>query len=158
LCRSVVPTAACNNTNIFCTGDPAADGADSGCPVGVDVIDNVVGYQAANPNAQFIQANYGALANVGRAGLQLDPINNLDITALNRFRIHERFRVESRASATNVLNHPQYIGGFLNDVGPIGFTGSEAGYAQPQNSSFNQPSQFFSSNPRVMTLALKIFF
>jgi hypothetical protein len=158
LCRGVVPTAACTNTNLFCTGDLAVDGADSGCTPGVDVIDNVVGYQAANPNAQFIQANYGTLANVGRAGLQLDAINNFDVTALKRFTITERFRVEFRASATNVFNHPQYIGGFLNDVGPIGFTGSEAGFAQPQNSSFNQPSQFFSSNPRIMTLALKIFF
>jgi hypothetical protein len=111
-----------------------------------------------NPNAQFIQANLGTQANVGRAGLQLDPINNLDVTALKRFTITERFRVEFRASATNVLNHPQYIGGFLNDVGPIGFTGAEAGFARPNNSGFNQPSQFFSSNPRIMTLALKIFF
>jgi len=28
----------------------------------------------------------------------------------------------------------------------------------PNNSSFNQPSQVFSSNPRVLQLALKIFF
>ena len=132
------------------------------CPATVsDANDNpagVVGYLADNPNAQYIQAGYGALANVGRAGLQLNPINDVDVTALKRFTITERFRVEFRASATNVFNHPQYIGGFLNDVAPIGFTGSEAGFAQPQNSAFNQPSAFFSSNPRVMTLALKIFF
>ena len=78
---------------------------------------------------------------MGRAGLQLDPINDVDVTALKRFTITERFRVEFRASASNVLQPPQYIGGFLNDVGPIGFTGSEAGYAAPQNSAFNQPSR-----------------
>jgi hypothetical protein len=156
LCRSVVPGASCTNTNILCTGDPTVDA--SGCTPGVDVVDNVVGYQAVNPNAQFIQANLGTQPNVGRAGLQLNPINDVDVTALKRFTITERFRVEFRASATNVFNHPQYVGGFLNDVAPIGFTGSEAGFARPNNSSFNQPSQFFSSNPRVMTLALKIFF
>jgi hypothetical protein len=132
------------------------------CPTTVtDANDNpagVVGYLATNPNAQYIQAGYGALADVGRSGLQLNPINNVDVTALKRFTITERFRVEFRASATNVLNHPQYVGGFLNDVGPIGFTGSEAGFGQPQNGAFNQPSAFFSSNPRIMTLALKIFF
>ena len=147
-----------SGTNVLCTGNPAIDGAGSGCPLGIDVVDNVVGYQAVNPNAQYIQANYGALANVGRNVLQLDPTNNLDLTALKRFTITERFRIEFRASATNVLNHAQYIGGYLNDVAPIGFTGFERGFAEPSNAGFNQPSQFFSSNPRVMTLALKIFF
>jgi len=158
LCRSVIPTASCNNTNVLCTGNPAVDGSGSGCPVGIDVIDNVVGYQATNPGAGFIEANYGTLANVGRNVLQLDPTNNLDLTALKRFTITERFRVEFRASATNVLNHAQYVGGFLNDITPIGFTGFQRGFTEPGNSAFNQPSQFFSSNPRVMTLALKIFF
>jgi hypothetical protein len=158
LCRSVVPTATCTNSNLFCTGNPAVDGAGSGCPVGIDVIDNVVGYQAINPDAQYISAGYGALANVGRNVLQLDATNNLDLTALKRFTITERFRVEFRASATNVLNHAQYIGGYLNDVAPIGFTGFERGFTEPSNAGFNQPSQFFSSNPRQLTLVLKIFF
>ena len=118
----------------------------------------VVGYLATNPNAQYIQAGFGALANVGRNVLQLDPTNNLDLTALKRFTLTERFKIEFRASASNVLNHAQYIGGYLNDVAPIGFTGFERGYAEPSNSAFNQPSQFFSSNPRQLTLVLKIFF
>ena len=158
LCRSVVPTATCTNSNLFCTGNPAVDGAGSGCPTGIDVVDNVVGYQAVNPNAQFIQAGFGALANVGRNVLQLDPTNNLDLTVLKRFTITERYKVEFRASASNVLNHAQYIGGYLNDVAPIGFTGFERGFTEPTNAGFNQPSQFFSSNPRQLTLVLKIFF
>jgi hypothetical protein len=158
LCRSAVPTASCTNANLFCTGDLAVDGATSGCTAGVNVIGNVVGYQAVNPKAQYISAGYGALANVGRNVLQLDPTNNLDLTALKRFTITERFRVEFRASATNVLNHAQYVGGFLNDVTPVGFTGFQRGYTEPSNGGFNQPSQFFSSNPRAITLALKIFF
>jgi hypothetical protein len=158
LCRSAVPTAACTNANLFCTGDPTVDGADSGCPLGVNVIGNVVGYQAINPNAQFINTGFGALATSGRSVLQLDPINNLDLTALKRITINERFKVEFRASATNVLNHAQYIGGYLNDVAPIGFTGFQRGFAEPTNGAFNQPSQFFSSNPRQLTLVLKLFF
>jgi Carboxypeptidase regulatory-like domain len=160
LCRSVVPGPTCTNTNIMCTGNAAVDAANgnTNCPVGIDVIDNVVGYQAANPTAQFIQANYGALADVGRNTLQLDATNNLDLTALKRFTINERFKIEFRASASNVLNHAQYIGGYLNDVAPIGFTGFQRGYTEPSNAAFNNPSQFFSSNPRQLTLALKIFF
>jgi hypothetical protein len=120
----------------------------------------VVGYLATNPSAQYIQAGYGALATGGRSTLQLKPINDVDLSALKRFVITERFKIEFRASATNVLNHAQYVGGFLNDVQPPnpGFTGFQRNMLLPNNSSFNQPSQVFSSNPRVMQLALKIFF
>jgi len=118
----------------------------------------VVGYLANNPNAQFIQAGYGALANVGRSTLQLDPTNDVDLTALKRFSITERFKIELRGSASNLFNHAQYIGGFLNDVGAIGFTGTERNMLLPQNGAFNTPSAVFSSNPRQLTLSLKIFF
>jgi hypothetical protein len=47
----------------------------------------VVGYLASNPNAQYIQTGYGALANVGRSTLQLDPINDVDLSALKRINI-----------------------------------------------------------------------
>ena len=144
---AVIPL--CNSTVAVCPGTLTDAQAN---PAGV------VGYLATNPNAQYIQAGYGALANVGRNVLQLDPTNNLDLTALKRFTITERYKIEFRASASNVLNHAQYIGGYLNDVAPIGFTGFQRGFTEPSNAAFNQPSQFFSSNPRQLTLVLKIFF
>jgi len=143
----VVPL--CNSSVATCPGNLSDALAN---PVGV------VGYLATNPNAQYIQAGYGALANVGRNTLQLDPTNNVDLTALKRISISERFKVEFRASASNVFNHAQYIGGFLNDVGAIGFTGTQRNMLLPQNGAFNSPSSVFSSNPRTLTLALKIFF
>ena len=114
---------------------------------------------ATNPTAQYIQAGYGALATVGRNTLQLAPINDVDLTALKRFSINERFKIEVRASATNVLNHAQYVGGFLNDVQPAtGFTGFQRSMLEPSSPNFNQPSTVFSSNPRQLTLVLKLFF
>jgi hypothetical protein len=160
LCRSVVPTADCTNANLFCTGDPTIDGTPSDCPVGVNTIGNVVGYAAQN-NAQYLQANYGTRATVGRNTLQLKPINDVDLTALKRFTITERFKIEFRASATNVFNHAQYVGGFLNDVAPIpnpGFITFQRNMLEPSNPDFNNPRSVFSSNPRTMQLALKIFF
>jgi Carboxypeptidase regulatory-like domain/TonB dependent receptor len=139
----------CNSTVVTCPGSVADAHSD---PAGV------VGYLATNPSAQYIEAGYGARANVGRNTLQLDPTNNFDLTALKRISINERFKVEFRASASNVLNHAQYIGGFLNDVGAIGFTGTERNMLLPQNGAFNTPSAVFSSNPRALTLSLKIFF
>jgi Carboxypeptidase regulatory-like domain len=142
LCTSAV--AACPATLKAANANPAG----------------VVGYLATNPNAQYIEAGYGALANVGRNTLQLKPINDVDLSALKRFVITERFKVEFRASATNVLNHAQYVGGYLNDVQPQNpaFTGFQRNILLPNNSSFNDPRAVFSSNPRVMQLALKIFF
>ena len=162
LCRSAVPNQATNCTfsNIFCTGDVAIDGAGSGCTVGVDVIDNVVGYGANNSNAQYVRAGYGARSDVGRNTLQLAPINDWDVTALKRFSITERFRLEFQAQATNIFNHPQYVGGFLNDVRPPNpaFTGSQRNMLLPANADFNNASTVFSSNPRTLQLVLKIFF
>jgi hypothetical protein len=121
----------------------------------------VVGYLATNPSAQYIEAGYGALATVGRNTLQLKPINDVDMSVLKRITITERFRVEFRASASNLFNHAQYVGGFINDVAPIpspGFIGPQKNMLLPNNPDFNKPSTVFSSNPRTLQLALKIFF
>jgi hypothetical protein len=121
----------------------------------------VVGYLATNPSAQYIEAGYGALATVGRNTLQLKPINDVDMSVLKRITITERFRVEFRASASNLFNHAQYVGGFINDVAPIpspGFIGPQKNMLLPNNQDFNKPSTVFSSNPRTLQLALKIFF
>ena len=158
-----------NPTGVSGTGSgviPLCTSAVAVCPATVTAANakgkgaGVVGYLATNPNAQYIEAGFGALATVGRSTLQLKPINDVDLSALKRFVITERFKIEFRASATNVLNHAQYVGGFLNDVQPPtpNFTGFQRNMLLPNNPSFNNPSAVFSSNPRVLQLALKIYF
>ena len=142
-------TPLCRSTVASC---PATVSAANSHPAGV------VGYLSLNPTAQYVQAGYGAIANVGRNTLQLAPINDVDLTALKRFNITERFRIEFQAQAFNVFNHPQYVGGFINDVAPIGFTGSQKAVLEPQSVDFNKPSTQFASNARTLQLALKIFF
>jgi Carboxypeptidase regulatory-like domain len=157
LCRSVVPGADCALGNVLCTGNAATDAPS--CPGdGVNIEGNVVGYAAKNSGAKYVQAGLGAIANVGRNTLQLAPINDIDITALKRFSITERFRIEFQVQAFNVFNHPQYVGGYINDIAPLGFTGTERTMLEPQNANFNHPSQVFASNARTLQLALKIFF
>ena len=70
---------------------------------------------------------FGALANAGRDTMQLKPINDVDITALKRFRRREQVVSEFRASASNLFNHAQYIGGELDDLGQLGIHGFGAG-------------------------------
>jgi len=119
---------------------------------------NIVAYAAINPNAQYIQAGLGALANVGRNTLQAPPINDVDMSAVKRFSFTERYKIEFQAQFFNVLNHPQWVGGNINDIAAIGFTGFQRDILLPNNPLFNQPSQVFSGNARSMQLALKIFF
>jgi Carboxypeptidase regulatory-like domain len=157
-----------NPTGVKGTGSgviPLCTSAVASCPTTLtDAKANpvgVVGYLATNPNAQYITAGYGALADVGRNTLQLKPINDVDMSILKRITFTERFRVEFRASASNLFNHAQYVGGFINDVAPIpspGFIGPQKNMLLPDNPDFNNPSSVFSSNPRTLQLALKIFF
>ncbi len=111
-----------------------------------------------NPNAQYIVAGAGALSTTGRSTLQLHPIDNIDMTVSKRISLTERFRVEFQVQAFNLLNHSQYIGGFLNDVASIGFTGVERNMLLPSSPDFNKPQTVFSSNPRNLQLGFKLSF
>ncbi|MGA2421582.1 MAG: hypothetical protein ABSG69_16005, partial [Candidatus Acidiferrum sp.] len=159
VCRSVIPTADCTLANAFCTGVAAFDGPGTSCPAGVDIVDNVVAYSAVNTKAKYVEAYYGALANVGRNTVQLPPIDNIDIAAVKRFTITERFKVEFAAQVFNLFNHAQFVGGPLNDVESFGITGSARGALVPSNNQlFGSFSSVLPSNARTMQLSLKIFF
>ena len=119
----------------------------------------VVAYLADDPTAQYIRAGLGARATVGRNTLLTDPINNLDLTAVKRISVTERFKVELNANAFNVFNHPQFVPGSLNDIASIGYTQTGvSSYLQPGSSVFNKPDQTFAGNARTLQLGLKFIF
>jgi Carboxypeptidase regulatory-like domain len=117
-----------------------------------------VAYLANNPNAQYITASYGALATSPRNTLQTPPINNFDISAAKHFKFGERFQIDFLAQAFNLLNHPQFVTGYINDIASLGVTGPSRSYFIPSNSVFDNARQNFSSNPRTLQLALKLIF
>jgi hypothetical protein len=121
-----------------------------------------VAYLADNPNAGYIRAGQGAYPNAARNTYRFPPINNFDLTLKKSFNFTERLRLELLGQASNLFNHPQYTGGFLNDVSPVypqGFTSTQIrNFLNPANSTFNQPSQVFSSNPRSLIVAAKFIF
>jgi hypothetical protein len=118
----------------------------------------IVGWQAVNPNAQYIVAGMGSIATSSRNTLQTPPINNFDVSAAKHFKIGERFRVDFMAQAFNLFNHPQFVTGFINDVASDGVTGAARNFFIPSNAVFDNARQNFSSNPRTMQLALKFSF
>jgi len=153
LCTSALPGfATCGENDFSAKNGPPG-------PKNFDSRPFMVAYLASNPNAQYITAGQGALANAGRNTLQTRPISNLDVTAAKRFSLTERMHLEFQAQFLNVLNHPQFTPGFANRVDSIGFTGSApTNYLTPSNAVFNQPERAFPSNSRTLQLALKFIF
>jgi hypothetical protein len=120
---------------------------------------DIVAYVANNSGAGYIATPKGALATAGRNTGMLLPIDNIDLFAAKRFTFAERFGVELSARFSNILNHAQYTGGYINDVAPNGASSvAQHDVFVPGTSSFNDPSQAFSSNPRAITLTAKITF
>jgi hypothetical protein len=155
------------NTN-FASGTPGCSGTIVGFDClaqnGGDVPDSaVVGYLADNPNAQYIQAGFGARTNAGRNTLRLPILNNLDFTLAKNFRITEGQRLQFRADFFNALNHPQFLPPGLSTNGGSVFSagatnGPSFSFINLGSSNFNRPEQVFSSRPRTIQLALRYSF
>jgi hypothetical protein len=123
--------------------------------------DQVVAYVALNPNARYIQAGAGAYANGGRNTLPGRPINNVDFNLLKNFNIRERTKVQFSAQFFNLLNHAQFVPGFVNRVdnpSVSNTSGAVFNYLTPGDPNFNNPEAIYSSNPRGVQLALKLLF
>jgi hypothetical protein len=118
-----------------------------------------VAYLVTNPNAGYVATPKGALATATRNSMQMHPINNIDATIAKNLAISEKFKLQFSGRFYNILNHPQYVGGYIDDVAPIGFTGTaQHSFTIPSSSLFNQDSQVFSSNPRGITISAKFMF
>jgi hypothetical protein len=116
-----------------------------------------VAYLATDPNAEYIQAGKGALANGSRNSVALPHINNVDFTAVKRVTLTEHTSFEFQAQALNVLNHSQYVAGTISTVNLTGYTNITP-FVTVAGANFNNPKATFSNNPRTMQLALKFIF
>jgi hypothetical protein len=118
---------------------------------------SIVAYVANNPNARYVVAGSGALANGGRNTFPLHPINNIDLNLKKRFSFGERFSFDIGAQFYNILNHAQYTGGFTNDVASNGFIGARNDLV-PSDPLFGRFDQFYSSNSRAVQVFAHIVF
>lgn len=113
----------------------------------------------ANPNAYYITAGKYTRPTARRNTLAMPHISNLDFSILKRVNFTEHTSFEFSAQALNVLNHAQYVPGFISDVAPLGFTGgSVLSMLEPATTGFNQPKTVFSNHPRGMVLVAKFNF
>jgi len=117
-----------------------------------------VGYLANNPNAQYIVAGPGALANGGRNTLALAPVDNIDFALYKKFAVTERFGLQFGVQAFNLFNHPQFTGGFLSDVSPLATNAVPRNPLIPSNPDFGRFDLYFPSNARSLQLVAKFTF
>jgi len=138
-----------------------ANGVGSGVTPLTNSSGETVAYLATNPNAHYIAAGAGAFANGGRNTLAGRPIDNIDLNILKEIKTGDRVRMQFSAQLLNFLNHPQFVPGFTNRVDNPpnpNFSGSVFNYLTPGDPIFNNPEAIYSSNPRVIQLALKLLF
>ena len=126
------------------------------CPGLKNSAGDTVAYLAINPNAQYIQAQVGALTTSGRNTIALPHLNNLDMTATKGLNFGKGRRFEFSVQAYNLLNHHQFIAGQLHDVAALGsWVGN---VLNPSSSTFEDWHSTFSSNPRALLLSGKLSF
>lgn len=123
---------------------------------------NTVGYVAANPNARYIQAGAGALANLGRNTFNSPYFNIWNLAILKEDAITERIRLRFRLEAFNVLNHPNFTIGDLS-VFPSNANAQKPEYASLTvvpggtflNPTFLNP-RIFNGGGRQLQLSIKM--
>jgi hypothetical protein len=133
----------------------------SACGTGVTQCNaNLVGYAADNPNAYYIQAGVGTLPNAPRNTLPIRPIDNVDLSAVKRINFTDRYAFEFQAQAFNVLNHPQYLPGSLDNINTNATNTLSTNFQTvgENNKFFGQPQYTFNSNARAMQLSAKLIF
>ncbi len=126
----------------------------------------VVAYVANNPNAQYVVAGLGALANSTRNSLALPRTNNWDVSLVKRFSFTDKTSFEFLAQAFNVFNHSQFVPGSINQINavsligqPLSFTTTAVrNFLTPSSATFNRPDLVFPNNARTMQLAVKLIF
>jgi hypothetical protein len=135
----------------------------SGAPTTDDT--QIVAYMPVDANAKYIRAGAGQLPNGGRNTLPLRPTNNVDFALLKRFSITERAKLQFQGQFSNLFNHPQYTGGYLDHVDganpaltTIVSSGATVNMLIPGTSTFNRPDMTFLSNARSITVAAKVVF
>jgi hypothetical protein len=158
--RTIINPAGINGTGTDVT--PLCMGSGP-CTLSTPGIDSrIVGYLANDPNARYIRAQRGALANGGRNTLSGRPANNFDVNLMKNVSVTERFRIQVSAQFFNLLNHPQFVPGAVNRVDQLqslfNNTPGVVSYLTPGDPTFNNPEAIFSSQPRAVQLALKIMF
>jgi hypothetical protein len=108
--------------------------------------------QFLNP-AAFVQNPIGTYGNVGRNALRGPGMFSFDTSLVRTFKIRERFGLEARFEAFNILNHTNFVGAFAPAGQPAG---ASFGTARTNLSSSNFGQITGAYDPRILQFAMKL--
>lgn len=109
--------------------------------------------QFLNPQAFSTSIPVGTYGDVGRNAVRGPGMFEFDLALSRQFKIGERFRLEARGEAFNVINHTNFVGA----ISPAGLiTAFTTMNTDAASSTFGQPQAAF--DPRILQFALKLFF
>lgn len=104
-------------------------------------------------NPQAFQANaLGTFGNLGRNALRGPGSVNIDVALSRIFKVKERYALQIRAEAFNLLNHANFVGA-ISPAGQPGFTTMSTNLS---SSTYGQVQAAF--DPRLLQFAMKLSF
>ena len=110
--------------------------------------------QWVNP-AAFVQNPIGTYGNVGRNSVRGPGNVTFDLALSRTFKLSERFTLQARAEAFNLLNHANFVGAFAPAGQPAGAT---YGTLSQNLSSSNFGQVTGAYDPRILQFAMKVIF
>jgi len=118
---------------------------------------NVVGYVAKDPTAQFIQAQPGAVTNIGRNTVDSDGFNMWNMSLFKNNKLSERFNLQFRFETYNTFNRRHYTLGPATVFGTTTNATSASYSSLTGGSNFLNPKQF-NGGGRQIQLGMKLMF
>jgi Carboxypeptidase regulatory-like domain len=103
----------------------------------------------------FIPNVPGTFGDVGRNAVRGPGFFGFNVSLVRTFRIKERYSLQVRTEAFNILNHTNYVGGFAPAGQPAGASFGTVSTAL-NSSNFGQITGAY--DPRILQFALKFFF
>jgi len=110
---------------------------------------------ANSPAPAFVQNAPGTYGNLGRNAVRGPGNFSFDLSLTRTFRITERFSLQARAEAFNILNHTNFVGAFAPAGQPAG---ASFGTLSTNLSSSNFGQITGAYDPRILQFAMKLLF
>jgi hypothetical protein len=122
---------------------------------------HLVGYVAADPNARYVQAQFGAFANAGRDTFYTPGLNIWNMSIYKNTRLTERFSLQFRADTYDTFNHRNFSIGLPTNNGTLDSTSNPNPFAGSYVNVDAGASQFlnqhqFNGGSRSMQLGLRL--
>jgi hypothetical protein len=120
---------------------------------------NSVCYNGSTPCVQWLNpaafaANpLGTFGDLGRNALRGPGTTNFDVSLSRQFKFKERFSLQFRADAFNIVNHPNFVGA----ISPAGTVQGYSTFSGTMtSSSFGRVAAAF--DPRILQFSTKFYF